>query len=82
MKFKQYVVNVLIGFDQFVNTLWCGYPDETLSSRAHRTQNASAFWKLMRKVVDGLFFFQKNHCHAAYRSEVLRRHINLEIKEK
>lgn len=30
---KKYVWNVLISFDQFVNTLFGGDPDETVSSR-------------------------------------------------
>lgn len=31
---RRYVINVLIGADQLVNTLFGGDPDETISSRA------------------------------------------------
>ena len=30
---KQYIFNLLISFDQFVNTIFGGDPDETISSR-------------------------------------------------
>ena len=30
---KQYIINLLISIDQFVNTVFAGNPDETISSR-------------------------------------------------
>lgn len=33
MGFGSYINNVLVGFDQFANTLFGGHPDETISSR-------------------------------------------------
>jgi hypothetical protein len=30
---KQYIWNILISIDQFFNTIFGGYPDETISSR-------------------------------------------------
>ena len=36
-KIKQYLKNILIGFDQLVNVIFLnGYPDETLSSHFYR----------------------------------------------
>lgn len=68
-----YVDRVLIGFDQFINTLAGGMPDETISARCYRLDGKKKVWTVMRKVVDTLFFFQQNHCKTAYESEFLKR---------
>lgn len=71
MKIKQ----VFIALDQLANTLFNGYADETLSSRAHRRQHKNRFWKYGRIVIDALFFWQKDHCYNAYLSEQKRKHL-------
>jgi len=35
---KRYLINVLIGLDQFVNAIFAGDPDETISSRIGKTK--------------------------------------------
>lgn len=85
MSFGKYVLNILIGFDQLVNTFLAGHPDETLSSRAYRYQSSSKFWGAVRVFVDGLFFWQKDHCYNAYLIESschLLRDKHAEIQEK
>ena len=82
MKLKQYIINILIAFDQFINVLFLGQPDETISSRAWRCKDVSSFWKVMRRVIDLLFFFQKEHCFKAYLAELNRKQIQLEILKK
>ena len=63
-----YGKHILIGFDQFLNTLFMGWPDETLSSRCWRWEQAGIrAWP--RKLVDTLFFWQPNHCRSAYEIE-------------
>lgn len=57
----QYIKNILVGLDQFINALMLGDPDETMSSRAGRVWPKSAW----RKFIDKLFFWQSNHCHKA-----------------
>lgn len=69
-----YIKNVLIGFDQFVNTICNGDPDETLSSRAHRlTKERGRPWP--ERFINALFllFLDFNHCANAYQSEILRK---------
>ncbi len=67
---KQYLLNNAIAFDQQVNTLLGGEPDETLSARAYRTeQQGKLFGRLFRPLIDALFFFDKNHCQKAYNAE-------------
>lgn len=68
----------LIAFDQFVNTLvyikgdgW-GYADETLSARAYRLRELSS---LPYKLINGLFFWQDDHCKQAYYSEVFNKQL-------
>ena len=58
-----------IAIDQLVNTIFGGWADETISSRAHRMQGKSRKWARLRKLIDSLFFWQKNHCESAYLSE-------------
>lgn len=69
---KTYFFNILIGFDQTVNTLFGGYPDETISARAWRLRNKTKLWKLAHTSINALFFFQPNHCYKAYKAEVKR----------
>ncbi len=79
MKLKQYIINLLVAFDQFINVLFSGQPDETISSRAWRCKDVISFWKVMRKFIDLLFFFQPQHCFKAYLAELNRKQIQLEI---
>ena len=63
-----YGKHILIGLDQLLNTLFMGWPDETLSSRCWRWEQAGIrAWP--RKLVDGLFFWQREHCKSSYESE-------------
>ena len=71
---------VLIAFDQLVNALCGGFPDETLSSRAHRRRLTGkprlADW------LDWLFglFGDANHCQASFESERLGRQLPPELR--
>ena len=58
-----------IAIDQLINTLFGGWADETISSRAYRMQGKSSKFAKLRKLIDWLFFWQKNHCESAYLSE-------------
>ena len=82
MKLSKYITNVLIGFDQFVNTIFFGFPDETISSRAWRCKDANSFWKVMHSLINKLFFFQKEHCFNAYLVELERKQITTTIIKK
>tara|TARA_R110000803_G_scaffold77667_1_gene142513 strand:+ start:333 stop:665 length:333 start_codon:yes stop_codon:yes gene_type:complete len=83
-KLMRRVKNLLIAFDQFVwvvVTLGWGYPDETISSASYRYEKEALWAKIMRPLVDTLFFFEKDHCRIAYQSEVLRTHAPLTLTE-
>ncbi len=69
-----------IAIDQLINTIFGGWADETISSRAYRMQGKSRKWAKLRKVIDGLFCWQKNHCRTAYESELQRRHLPPEMR--
>lgn len=69
-----YIEALLIAFDQMVNALLAGAPDETLSSRAYRAdRDGKWFGRLFRPAIDVLFFWQPRHCYQAYLAEVSRR---------
>ena len=53
------IYNVFISFDQLLNTLLLGHPDETISSRLGRSiKKEKYFWvKPLRVLVDTIFFF-------------------------
>lgn len=82
MRVKTYLLNLLIAFDQFINVLFLGQPDETISSRAWRCKDANSFWKFMRKLIDMLFFWQEGHCYNSFIAEVERHQITTEIIKK
>lgn len=71
-----------IAIDQLINTIFGGWADETISSRAHRMQRKSTTWSRFRKIIDSLFCWQKNHCESAYLSEKNRLQCPPELRGK
>ena len=66
MALGDYILNVLVAIDRVVNAALRGDPDETLSSVAYRNARDGSPWGFWRKVIDGLFFWQPEHCKTAY----------------
>ena len=83
---KAYLKNLAIAADQFVNSVFGGYPDETLSSRLYRKDleadrgAASKYWTGWRVTVDMLFFWQQDHCEKAWRREKNKAHFPRELQ--
>lgn len=64
-KASRYFWNILISIDQFVNTLFGGDPDETISSRAGKwlsMPHDTLQWKFSYALCRVLHLFDKNHC--------------------
>ena len=72
---RHWIVQVLIALDQLANALFGGWADETLSAHAHR-----AGWGWRRKAINALFFWQADHCRAAYEAEMERRQMAPEYR--
>ena len=75
-----YWKNLGIGFDQLVNCLLGGMPDETLSSRAWR-HYADGSRKWPKVLIDTIFFFDPDHCRTSYESEIERKQLKPEMRE-
>ena len=71
---------ILIAIDQFFNTIFKGWADETISSRCWRLRE-ERWWDVGRKVIDRIFFRQPNHCQTAYDSEINRRQLPPEFRQ-
>ena len=70
---------ILIALDQLVNAVFNGWPDETISSRAWRWErNGKRAWP--RKLIDAVFFFDRDHCRESYESERLGRQLPPEMR--
>lgn len=54
----KYLLNILISVDQFVNTVFGGDPDETISSRFGKRQDCDFCQHICRL----LSHFDKGHC--------------------
>jgi hypothetical protein len=78
-----YILRVLIAFDQLLNVAICnGEPDETMSSAAYRMERDGHFWGFMRPVIDWLASpFQKDHCRKAFESEQLDLQLPAEFQK-
>lgn len=69
--------NIAIGLDQTINCTiklsdgW-GMPDEMLSARAWRLREQHP---TLRRVIDGLFFWDANHCQECYLIEKTRQQL-------
>lgn len=74
------VFQFLIAVDQVFNTIAGGWADETLSARAYRCSDKS-HWRVARKMIDGLFFWQKEHCRDAYLIETNRQQLPPEYRK-
>jgi len=59
LKAKKYGWNLLISLDQFINTVFGGDPDETLSSRMGKREKDC---KICLVICLLLNLFQKDHC--------------------
>lgn len=82
---KQRALNWLIAFDQFAfNTLTLGHssPDETLSAAAWRwEQSGKLAGRVLRPLIDALFWFDPEHCRTAFEAEKLGKHLPAEYQE-
>lgn len=83
---RPYWLSLLIAIDQFLNALFWGYVDETLSSRAHRSAATSKKWRFFERVIDAVFFWDYYttsagehiaHCQLSYYGELAREHLPL-----
>lgn len=67
------MIQIAIAIDQLANVLLGGTADETLSARAHRMRvKGHRYWGWTAAFIDGLFFWDRNHCLKAYQSEQAR----------
>ena len=72
---------ILIAFDQLINTLLGGWPDETISSRCWRwSKDGKRDWP--RRCIDAVarLFGDKDHCWASYISERMGRQQHPEMR--
>lgn len=76
---RAYLKQVLIGLDQLLNTLMGGWADETLSSRAWR-HYVKGDYKWPKVLIDGVLFFDKDHCQRSYESEIKRSQLKPEMR--
>ena len=69
-----YIWQWLIALDQFINAVFGGWADETLSARAHRCR-----WRKREWLINLLFCWEKNsegkrnHCEQSYEHEIDRK---------
>ena len=71
----RWLVQVFIALDQTLNAVLGGFADESLSARAYRNDSpvGKRRWRIARRVIDALFFWEPDHCFHAFMSEIDRR---------
>lgn len=79
-KLKTYIFNILVSLDQLLNTVLGGWADETLSSRAHRAYLKNKPLKFFRYIINGIFWWQADHCLQAYQYEKSRQDMPPELR--
>ena len=58
---KEYFWRVLVSLDQFVNTIFGGFEDESISSRAAKAERNGKKWGcVLCKILDKI---DKDHCN-------------------
>ncbi|MCG7550935.1 hypothetical protein [Pseudoalteromonas sp. Of7M-16] len=81
MKRYNYFMRLLIAIDQFFNVLlFNGSEDHTISGRAGymAVKTQKWYWIALRKFIDALFFFDKNHCHNSVEWDEVRKSSTVE----
>jgi hypothetical protein len=76
---KTWLGQVLLAIDQLVNALLGGWADESLSSCAWRQFVKGRTFQA--SLINGLFFWQENHCLSSYESEQKRLQTHPELRE-
>lgn len=70
-----------LALDQLLNAILGGYPDESLSARAYRWDvDGKRSWP--KKIINAMFFWQRDHCYSAYHCEQELRHMPPEYRGK
>lgn len=71
----RWLVQVLVALDQLLNAFLGGFSDETLSARAYRNDSpvGKRRWRIARRAIDTLFFWEPGHCFKAFMAEIDRR---------
>lgn len=78
---KQYLINLTVLFSQAINVvLFAGHPDQTVSARAYQNQVMFG-WGLLHDMINGVFFWQDNHCRTSFEEDLQRARalLNAEI---
>lgn len=80
----RYVKQILIAFDQLLNTLVpFGWADETFSARCYRENDDRIHWLFLNRLIDAIFYcltFKWGHCKRAYLSEQERMQLPPEYR--
>lgn len=63
------LLSVLIGLVAYPTVGRFHWADETFSAMAWRLE-----WNAAVRIIDGIFFWQNEHCRQSYESEMERRH--------
>lgn len=74
---NSYLLNIGIAIDQFINAIFAGEPDEMLSARAWRIRLTNQW---LWRVIDVIFFFDKNHCQECFDIERNRKQLPKEYQ--
>jgi hypothetical protein len=67
---RKYIYNVLVGFDMFMNTVFGGLPDETISAHAGRVEKQDTYWALVLSAF--LDWLQPHHVEDAIKGDQQR----------
>ena len=92
-RIKGWAWNILVALDQLANTVFGGYPKETISARAWRKALAGQwFWRGLRRLIDLIFFWDgqfdengtkiKGHCRLSAENERAGIHQPAELRHE
>lgn len=77
-------MHLFIAIDQLVwviITLGNGFPDETISAASYRYELKGKTWaKIIRPIIDFIFFLEKDHCRLAYEAERGNNHLPIDYR--
>jgi hypothetical protein len=70
MGWVQWFTGIMAWVSQGLNVIFLrGSQDMTVSARCHVLQDRPG-WKQARRVINGLFFWQEDHCYSSFKSDL------------
>lgn len=69
---REQFLEIMRVFSVLLNVLLLGHSAQTLCGRAYALRHTSLFWAAAYKVLNTIFFWDRDHCRGSYVGDIRR----------